>query len=62
MVWLDNSTLSFWLGGVARSYSLLEIGHRLEIYYVEDIDYPFLEAYLDNFILSELREFNYINF
>lgn len=43
-IWLEDSTLSFRLGGVARSYSMIELGWHLEIYHVEDDDHLFLEA------------------
>lgn len=56
-----DSILSFRLGGIARSCSLLELGQRLGIYPTEDTDHPFLEAYLDSCILSELREYSHLS-
>lgn len=39
--WSNDLALPLRLGGVARSCILLGLGHRLEIYSVEDIDHPF---------------------
>lgn len=39
-IWTDNSLFPFRLGGVACSYSLIELGHRLGIYSANDIDHP----------------------
>ncbi|CAI9265568.1 unnamed protein product [Lactuca saligna] len=60
-IWSDDLTLSFRLGGVARSCSLLELGKLLEIYSAKDIDHLFLETFLDSCNLSEPREYNYMS-
>lgn len=53
--------MSFRLGEIAQSCSLLELGQRLGIYPAEDTDHPFLEAYLDRCILSEPIEYNHLS-
>lgn len=60
-IWSDDSNLSFKLGRVARSCSLIELGQCLEIYPAENVDHPLLEAYLDHCILSEPREYNHLS-
>lgn len=44
------------MGGVARSCSFIDVGQLLGIYHVEDADHPFLESYLDSFVLSKPGE------
>ena len=60
-IWSDGSALSFRLGGDACSCNLMELGQRLGIYSDVDIDHPFLDSYLDSYILSEAREYNHLD-
>lgn len=60
-IWIDGSIFSFRLGGVAHSCSLVELGKRLGIYFVEDVDHPLPESYLDSCILSKPREYNQLD-
>lgn len=53
--WNDWSVLTFTLGTVARSYSIVELGRRLKIYYPDEVDSPFFVPFIDSVLSRSLK-------
>lgn len=58
--WHDQSVLTFRLGGVAHLCNVVELGRRLEIYSLIEVEFPPFVPYVDSCIHSQPQGYSYM--